>query len=63
MDNLLRDIGKDNFLKIIKSGTLEKFINIEYIEILIYNHFNNLDNNTYKLWQILFLHFWILENE
>lgn len=63
MDNLIRDIGKDNFLKIIKSGTLEKFINIEYIEILIYNHFNNLDNNTYKLWQILFLHFWILENE
>ena len=63
MDNLIKDIGKDNFLKIIKSGALEKYINLEYIEILIYNHFNNLDNNTYKLWQILFLHFWILENE
>ncbi|MDK2046965.1 asparagine synthase (glutamine-hydrolyzing) [Aliarcobacter butzleri] len=63
MDNLIKDIGKDNFLKIIKSGALEKYINLEYIEILIYNHFNNLDNNTYKLWQILFLHFWILKNE
>lgn len=62
MDNLIKDIGKDNFLKIIKSGALEKYINLEYIEILIYNHFNNLDNNTYKLWQILFLHFWIEEN-
>lgn len=63
MDNLIRDIGKDNFIEIIKSGSLEKYINLEYIEKLIYNHFNKIDNNTYKLWQILFLHFWILEND
>lgn len=62
MDNLIRDIGSDNFLEIIKSGPLNKYINLNYIEKLIFNHFNNLDNNTYKLWQILFLHFWIEEN-
>lgn len=63
MDNLIRDIGKDNFVEIIKSGNLQKYINLEYIEKLVFNHFDNLDNNTYKLWQILFLNFWILENE
>lgn len=63
MDNLIKDIGYERFIKLIKSGNLHKYINLEYIEVLIHNHFNGSDNNTYKLWQILFLHFWILENE
>lgn len=63
MDNLIRDIGEDIFIEIVKTGNLNKYIKLEFIEELIYNHFNNVDNNTYKLWQILFLHYWILENE
>lgn len=62
MDNLINEIGKNDFLNIIKSGYLGYYINLEFIEKLVYNHFNNLDNNTYKLWQILFLHFWLEEN-
>lgn len=62
MDNLIRNIGKDKFLKIIKRGSLKNYVNLEYIENLIFNHFDNIDNNTYKLWQILFLHYWIEEN-
>lgn len=62
MDNMINEIDKNDFLKIIKSGNLGYYINLEFIEKLIYNHFNNIDNNTYKLWQILFLHFWLEEN-
>jgi asparagine synthase (glutamine-hydrolysing) len=62
MDNLIRDIGRDNFIELINTGNLSKYINLQYIETLITEHFNNIDNNTYKLWQILFLHFWIEEN-
>lgn len=62
MDNLIKDIGKDNFMKIIRTSKLEHYVKLDYLEILIENHFNNNDNNTYKLWQILFLHFWIQEN-
>lgn len=63
MDNLIKDIGKDNFIKIIRSGKLKYYLNLDYIEVLIDNHFNNNDNNTYKLWKILYLNFWIEENK
>lgn len=63
IDGIINSIGYKNFLSIIESGRLNQYINLEYIEELIYNHYNNIDNNTYKLWQILFLHFWIEENE
>jgi asparagine synthase (glutamine-hydrolysing) len=63
MDNFIRNLGYEKYMEIINSGNLHKYINLEYIEKIVSNHFNNIDNNTYKLWQIIFLHFWIEENE
>jgi asparagine synthase (glutamine-hydrolysing) len=63
MDIIINSLGKATMISIIKEGTLNKYIHLDYIYLLIENHFNQKDNNTYKLWIILYLNYWIEENE
>ena len=63
MDKLINNIGKEKIIDIISSGSLKNHINIEYIYDLIEEHFAAKNNNTYKLWLMLYLNYWIEANE
>jgi len=63
MDILINNFGKEKIVDIVSKGSLNKYINIDYILNLIEEHFKNKNNHTYKLWLILYLNYWIEENE
>lgn len=63
MDRLIKNLGKEKIIDIIIEGNLNNYINIDYIYTLIEDHFMKKNNNTYKLWIILYLNYWIEENE
>lgn len=63
MDRLIKSLGKEKIIDIIAKGRLNSYINIAYIYDIIEEHFTNKNNNTYKLWIILYLNYWIEENE
>ena len=63
MDKLIKNLGKEKIVDIVAKGSLNNYINIDYIYDLIEKHFAGRDNNTYKLWLILYLNYWVEENE
>ena len=63
MDGLINRIGKDRIRKILLSKGLSKYINTESLNTLIERHFRGEDNNTYKLWNLVYLSVWIEVNE
>ena len=63
MDNIIKNLGQEKIIEIIDNGKLSKYINTEYIYDLIDQHFRNENNNTYKLWIVIYLNYWIEENE
>jgi asparagine synthase (glutamine-hydrolysing) len=63
MDELINSLGKEKIISIFEEGNLEEYINMDLIYELVQKHFIGKDNNTYKIWQILYLHYWIKENQ
>ncbi len=63
MDVVINSLGKKKIIQILKEGNLNNYINLDYIYFLIEEHFNKKNNHTYKLWIILYLNYWIEENE
>jgi len=49
--------------KVLKDGPLKNFLKLDYVFSLVDEHYQKKKNNTYKLWQLLYLNFWIEENE
>ena len=63
MDGLINRIGEDGIKKILLNKGLSKYINTEAINSLIKGHFRGEANNTYKLWNLVYLSVWIEVNE
>lgn len=63
MERLIKNVGKEKIIDILSNGSLSNYLNQEYIYDLVEEHFAGKNNNTYKLWQILYLNYWIQENE
>ena len=63
MDKLINSLGKEKIIDIVTKGSLKDYINIENIYDLTEEHFTGKNNNTYKLWLILYLNYWIEANE
>lgn len=63
MDVIINSLGEEKILHIVNEGYLKRYIDLDYIYILVEEHFKQVDNHTYKLWIILYLNYWIEENE
>lgn len=62
LDNEILGIGKENLIKIFSNKSFEKFINLDLVKDIIENHFTKKENNTYKIYRLLFLNYWIAKN-
>jgi len=62
LDQIIDSIGKQQILNILKDSEINKYLNTVAINTIIKNHFENKENNTYKIWQLLYLHYWIQYN-
>lgn len=63
MDVVINTLGEKKILEIVEQGSLRNYIDLAYIHLLVREHFEQRDNHTYKLWIVLYLNYWIEENE
>jgi asparagine synthase (glutamine-hydrolysing) len=59
LDGKILAIGELKIISIFRSGVLYHQISQSFIEEMVNDHFKGLANNTYKIWQLLYLHFWL----
>ena len=60
LDTLINNIGKERLL--FELGMFRNFISSDFAIKLINNHFDGIDNNSYKLWQLLYFKCWLDNN-
>jgi len=59
LDGLIQSLGKDRLRTILLDGDISRYLHTAPIADLVDMHFAGQANHTYKLWQLLFLHYWI----
>lgn len=57
LDGLIETIGKERLMQ--EYIRLERYINTRFLTKLLDDHFNKIQNHTYKLWQLLYFSRWI----
>lgn len=62
LDNKIMCIGDKKILEILQNGLISDYLNFEQINKVIDRHFRGEENNTYKIWQLLYFHFWLESN-
>ncbi|WP_452598274.1 asparagine synthase (glutamine-hydrolyzing) [Pontimicrobium sp. MEBiC01747] len=62
LDNLIKNLGIQKIRKVLETNGFFKSFNIKSVDIILENHFNGKENNTYKIFQLLYLSFWIKNN-
>ena len=62
LDHIINDIGEQKILEIFKDSPIKNYLHIPLINTIVHKHFNENENNTYKIWQLLYLHYWIHYN-
>lgn len=62
LDHIIDDIGEQKILKILKDSPVKNYLHLSLVNTIVHKHFNKNENNTYKIWQILYLHYWIQYN-
>ncbi|MDN3614827.1 asparagine synthase (glutamine-hydrolyzing) [Vibrio gallaecicus] len=56
IDTLIKNIGKERIRQ--ELSYLDNVINLNFVNSLIDEHFNGENNNSYKIWQVLYFRFW-----
>jgi asparagine synthase (glutamine-hydrolysing) len=63
LDAKINTIGESRVLLILRSGGIASVLNMHAVEAVVRNHFAGIQNNTYKIWQLIYLSFWLDENQ
>jgi len=63
LDKMIQDIGKEKIEYLLKDSPLMMYLNFDYIYKIIEEHFLGNANNTYKIFQIIYLHYWLLNSK
>jgi asparagine synthase (glutamine-hydrolysing) len=56
---IIDSIGQEDLKELLCTGTITEILAKDYVYTLITNHFSGRNNNTYKLYQLLYFKFWI----
>lgn len=59
LDSKINQIGMERIIKEFSSGLIGNYLNIDPLKKIVSDHFDGLENNTYKIWQLLFLNAWL----
>ncbi len=59
LDGMMHLLGKSRLQTILLDGHISRYLNTKPVADLIEMHFAGQANHTYKLWQLLYLHYWI----
>lgn len=62
LDDKINLLGKDYILEIFNNDDLGKFVNLSIVKEIVISHFKGIENNTFKIYRLLFLNFWIKKN-
>lgn len=62
LDGKINMIGERRILGILRAGLIGSLLNLSAVEAVVYRHFANIENNSYKIWQLLYLSFWLDEH-
>ncbi|MCE7661684.1 asparagine synthase (glutamine-hydrolyzing) [Vibrio fluvialis] len=60
LDALINKLGKDRLSS--ELGEINRFVSSDFSIKLVEEHFSGIENNAYKIWQLLYFKFW-LENQ
>lgn len=63
LDQKINDLGKDKILSFVKNNGLYGVIEESAFEYIVSRHFDKVENNTFKIYQILYLSAWYFENK
>ena len=63
LDSKIQKLGKEKILNFLNDNRIYNILNKDYINVIINNHFNNNDNNTFKIYRLLYLSAWYAENK
>lgn len=61
LDDLVTAHGEDFYLQYFRGSKILRFISYEVLTSIIRNHFSRRENETYKIWQLVFLNEWLVE--
>jgi asparagine synthase (glutamine-hydrolysing) len=57
LDGVIQRLGREFILENLIN--LDSYLRLDVVEKIVNNHFNNISNNTYKIWQLLYFSRWI----
>jgi asparagine synthase (glutamine-hydrolysing) len=63
LDAKIQILGQERILKILRSGFIGSLLNLPAAEVIVCRHFANTENNSFKIWQLLYLSFWLDEHQ
>jgi len=63
LDAKINMIGEMRILQILRLGFMASVLNLPAAEAIVRRHFANIENNSYKIWQLLYLTFWLDEHK
>jgi asparagine synthase (glutamine-hydrolysing) len=62
LDGKISILGEALTLQILRSGSISSVLNLPAAEAIVRRHFAKAENNSYKIWQLLYLSFWLDEH-
>jgi asparagine synthase (glutamine-hydrolysing) len=59
IDCLVNEMGREHLLGFFSTSILLKFLKHDSIVGIVHRHFDKEENNSYKIWQLVYLHAWL----
>lgn len=63
LDAKINVIGEIRILQILRLGMISSVLNLSAAESIVRRHFDDVENNSYKIWQLIYLSFWLDEHK
>ena len=59
LENLVNNLGESLIKEFFLNGNIYQYLDKSSVDKLLKNHYKKEDNNTYKIWQLLYLNKWL----